>query len=587
MNERWNLNILYSGLNDPKYEEDVKKLEESLKELQELVGRADTLSEKERIHAILELFEKETVLATELFNYVQLNQSVDTENGEYMAQSARLMKLYAEYGETTSAASKILGSFENLDELTKDDPLLQEYAFLLQNTKEDLSHMLSDELEAMVSSMDMTGGRAWGQLQSFLTSTVKVDYEGGVKTLSEIRNMAYDPDMKVRKAAYEAELASYDKVADSIAFALNNLKNQDTMLSVKRGYPSHLDQVLRNSRMSRETLDALWAACREYLPAFRRYLRKKGELLGDKNGITWYNLYAPVGHFERTYSQEDARDTLVRVFGELTPDMADMMKEAFDNEWIDFFPRAGKEGGAFCAGLGNHKQSRILTNFDGTFSAVDTLAHELGHAFHNRQLENERPLNMDYPMPVAETASTFNEIHLGKYAIANAKSDEEKLSLLDSHLIENCMCIVDIYSRYLFEYSVMEQAQEKFLMAGDLKELMLKAQEEAYGDGLDPEYRHPYMWVCKSHYYNSGLGFYNFPYAFGNLFAEGMYALYLKEGQSFIPKYKEMLRNTPKTTCEGAGAMVGVDLTKKEFWENSLKLMEEEIDEFCRLADAQ
>lgn len=334
--------------------------------------------------------------------------------------------------------------------------------------------------------------------------------------------------------------------------------------------------------MDRKTLDAMMEAIKEYLPVFRKYLRKKGEMLGYENGLPWYELFAPLGKADKTYTLEEAKEYLIRCFGEFTPEMADMMKEAFENEWIDFYPRKGKEGGAFCAGVLWLKQSRILANYDGYFGSIGTLAHELGHAFHNRQIENERPLNQDYPMPVAETASTFNEVHLGQYALKTAEG-EERLNLLENDLKDQTQCIVDIYSRYLFETAVFEQSQDKFLMASDLKELMLWAQKEAYGDGLDEQYMHPYMWACKSHYYSSGLSFYNFPYAFGNLFALGLYGLFRKEGDAFVSKYKAMLKATPKCTAEEAGAMVGIDLTKKEFWEEGLAQIAKEVEDFCAM----
>lgn len=354
------------------------------------------------------------------------------------------------------------------------------------------------------------------------------------------------------------------------------------MMTEKRGYESPLAMTLEQSRMSRETLDAMLEAIREYLPTFRKYLRKKGEMLGHENGLPWYELFAPLGKADKTYSVEEAKEYLINCFTKFTPDMADMMKEAFEEEWIDFFPRKGKRGGAFCAGVPSLKQSRILTNYDGLFGSIGTLAHELGHAYHNRQIENERIMNQDYPMPVAETASTFNETHLGQQALKEA-SGEERLNLLENDLREQTQCIVDIYSRYLFETAVFEQSKNKFLMADDLKELMLNAQREAYGDGLDERFMHPYMWVCKGHYYSANLSFYNFPYAFGNLFAIGLYSRFLKEGEPFVAKYKAMLKATPTCTAEEAGAMVGIDLTKKEFWLDSLSLIAENIEAFCEM----
>ncbi|MGN0426842.1 MAG: M3 family oligoendopeptidase [Agathobacter sp.] len=582
MNNEWNLDVLYKGLSDPSYEKDMNALKESNASIHALVEKAKDLPEKDRAEQILLALEENCRIFYRLGSYLSLRQSTNTEDGDIMAQNNRLMKIYADGAADFTACDHILGELSDVDTLAKESALIDEYKFLLKEKKKASAHLLSNDVEAMISAMDMTGGSAWSRLQSYLTSTVKVDYDGKQITLTEVRNLAYSPDAKTRKAAYDAEIAAYDKIADSLAFSLNNIKNQNIMLAAKRGYESPLAMTLEQSRMTRQTLDAMMEAVEEYLPVFRKYLRHKGELLGHKNGLPFYDLFAPLGKSDKSYSIEEAKEYLIDCFNSLSPDIADLMKEAFENEWIDFYPRNGKEGGAFCAEINELGQSRILTNFDGTFSAVDTLAHELGHAFHNRQMETARILNQDYSMPVAETASTFNEVHLGSYALKNAKG-EERLALLESDLREKTQCIVDIYSRYLFETAVYEKCQDKFLMAEDLKEIMLDCQRRSYGDGLDEAFLHPYMWACKSHYYISSLSFYNFPYTFGNLFAEGLYALYLKEGKSFIPKYKEMLHKTGCSTIEESGKQIGVDLTKKEFWENSLKLMAEEIEEFLKM----
>ncbi len=585
MKTEWNLDVFYTGIDDPSYEADFESLNGALKALHEAVLTASEKEEKERAEALLTAMEGVQDISYRLGNYLSLRQSVNTQDGTIMAQMNRLMQLVSGGTADLSAATRILGQLADVDALSGKSELIGTYKALILNAKKESEHLLSDEVEAMISQMDLFGGSAWGSLQSFMTSTVKVDYEGETITLSEVRNLAYSDDAKVRKAAYEAELKAYEKIQDAVAFSLNNIKNQVTMLCRQKGYESPLDKTLQDARMSRETLDAMLDSIREYLPAFRKYMRMKGRLLGYENGLPFYELFAPIGSDEKKYTVEEARDYLVECFNDLTPEIASLMKEAFDNEWIDFFPKAGKEGGAFCSGVPHAKQSRILTNYDGTLGAIDTLAHELGHAFHNRQVENEAPLNQDYPMPVAETASTFDEVHFGHYALKQAKTDDEKLALLESDLKESNQCVVDILSRYLFETAVFEKAQGQFLMAGDLKDLMLQAQKEAYGDGLDENFLHPYMWTCKSHYYSSGLSFYNFPYAFGNLFAKGLYALYLEQGDPFIQNYKEMLRTTPVHTIEEDGQMLGIDLTKKEFWEKSLQMLADEIEEFCALAE--
>lgn len=582
MNYEWALDPIYKGLEDPAYEADVKKLENAVDSFEKLVVDAKEKKAEAVAEAILVQEEEIMLLLYKLEGYLSLRQSVESENGDVMAQLNRIMRIYSGVMATEAAAQKILAKIEDVDALAETSEVVKDYTFMLKETKKNAAHLLSDDVEEMISAMDMTGGSAWAQLQSYLTSVVKVDYDGKQITLTEARNLANSPDVAVRKAAYEAEIAAYEKIDDALAFALNNIKNQVTMLCAKRGYESPLAMTLEQARMKRETLDAMMEAIKEYLPEFRKYLRKKAEMLGHENGLPWYELFAPMGKADKVYTVEEAKDYLVNCFMNFTPDMADMMKEAFENEWIDFYPRSGKRGGAFCAGVPSLKQSRILTNFDGSFSAIGTLAHELGHAYHNRQIENERIMNQDYAMPVAETASTFNETHLGHHAVAQA-SGEELLNLLENDLKEQTQCIVDIYSRYLFETAVFEQSQSKFLMPADLKEIMTKAQKEAYGEGLDENCMHPYMWACKGHYYSSGLSFYNFPYAFGNLFALGLYSMFLEEGEAFVPKYKAMLNATPTCTIEEAGAMVGIDLTKKDFWKASLALIAENIEKFCEL----
>lgn len=581
MKTEWNLNILYAGFQDQAYLADKEALKTAVSTFSDAVRKAKAPLTAGCLEDLLKKAEDVDRLMESLYVYASLRQSANTEDSEAMAESAGLMRTYASVAGDMAAAKKLAGGVENLDELAAESEVIAGYRYFIEEAKRDAEHLMSNEEEALYAAMDATGGTAWGDLQAFLTSTLKVDYDGKVVTLSEIRNLAHSTDPAVRKAAYEAEIAAYEKVRDSVAFALNQIKNQVTLISARRKFATPLDQALYASKMSRKTLDAMMAAVKESLPVFRKYFRKKAELLGHSNGLPWYDLFAPIGENDTKFTVEETRDYLLNCFGELSEDVRKLMEDAFRDEWIDFFPRNGKVGGAFDCGIPDKKVSRVLTNFDGNFESVDTLAHELGHAFHDRQVQDEPVLCRDYPMPVAETASTFNEVHLGNYALKKA-SGKEALALLEGKLCNTAQCVVDIYSRYLFETAVFEETGSRFLMADDLNEIMLHCQEEAYGDGLDPEVRHPYMWLCKSHYYSSGLSFYNFPYTFGNLFAEGLYALFREDPAGFMPKYKEMLRTTPVHTMEENGAIMGVDLTDEAFWRKSLKGIEEEIERFCR-----
>jgi len=578
----WNLSVIYQGLDDPAYEADVKAFEKAVGETAQVIESAKSLGEQAKVETLLLQEEKVNDLYIKLMGYIELSQSVDTSNGDLMAQDSRLQKIYSEFAPYETAIKKIYAGIEDLEKVLDESKIAKEYAFRLREIKEEAKYLFSDEVEAMITSMDMFAGGAWNKLQSYMTSTLKVDYEGEQITLSEVRNLAYSPDTKVRKKAYEAEVAAYEKIQDGVAFAINNIKNQVTTLCKKRGYASVLDMTLKQSRLKRETLDAMMEAIRESLPVFRKYLHKKAEMLGYEKGLPWFELFAPMGKADKTFTIEEVKEYLTTCFEKFSPQMSDMMARAFEEEWIDFYPKKGKVGGAFCAGVPCLKQSRILTNFDGSFSSVGTLAHELGHAYHNLQIENERSLNQDYPMPVAETASTFNEVHLGEYALKQATA-EERLNLLENDLKEQTQVIMDIYSRYLFETAVFEQSQSKFLMAEDLNELMLWAQKESYGDGLDADYLNPGMWICKGHYYSANLSFYNFPYAFGDLFALGLYSLFEKEGAAFVEKYNALLNATATCTAEEAGKMVGIDLTDKAFWKAGLDQIAKKVEAFTNM----
>jgi pepF/M3 family oligoendopeptidase len=584
MYDKWSLQVLYTGYEDEKFQADLKAMDEMKDRYEALAASLGTKEETETIREILLLREESEVLVRRLYSYCSLRQSADTSDPDSTSYLGQIMQKMNEVTRPDTILNQYLAKVEHLDACIEKDGLLKEYSDYLHRIQDEARYMLSEDVEEAISRMNISGGQAWGDLQAYLTSSVKVDYQGEEVTLSEIRNLAYSPDAAVRKEAYEAELACYEKIKDAVAYSLNSIKMQDLSVCRMRGHQSPLDKVLHMSRMQRETLDALLEAMKEYFPNFRSYLRAKGEALGHKNGLPWYDLFAPMGDCTKKYTAAEAKAYLINVFQECNPHMAEIIDRAFEENWIDFYPRKGKVGGAFCAGLMEQKQFRILTNFDGSFSDIVTLAHELGHGYHDFMTQNNRPLNTDYSMPVAETASTFNENVVGGYAIDHAADDTEKLALLEDELSNVTQIMCDIYSRFLFESKVVENRENSFMFADQLCEIMLDAQKEAYGDGLDPEVLHPYMWVCKSHYYSAELGFYNFPYAFGGLFARGLYEKFRTEGGAFLEKYNRMLKETPVQTVEDVAKICDIDLTKKEFWLMSLHSYDHSIEEYKRLA---
>lgn len=582
MNECWNLNPIYTGFDDPRFEEDLQALRRTVRDLEELSQHL-TGDSAALLKRGLTLQEQLQELAEKLLCYAELRQAACTTDAEAGSKIGKIMGVYSDSAAPVAAFEGWLAAIPDLDSLIASDPLFEEYRFILERKKLGSLHLLPGIGEKVMAKLKISGSNAWAELQQYLTSTVKVTYRGEEINLSAVRNLAYSAEAEVRKDAYEAELACYRSIEDSVAYALNSLKLETLNECELRGYESPLARTLEQSNMEKKTLDAMFAAIDQKLPMFRRYLKAKAHALGHENGLPWYDLFAPMGKSSTRFTTQDARDYLVELFSHFDEELSGMVARAFDEEWIDFYPRSGKAGGAFCSGVSCIGQSRILTNFDGTLGDVVTLAHELGHAFHNQCIADHRPLNHDYSMPVAETASTFNECVVMNHAIAQAADDAEKLNLIESQLQDVTQIIVDIYSRYRFEDAVLRRRKEEFMGAEELCRIMLQAQADSYGDGLDSALRHPYMWLCKSHYYGST--FYNFPYAFGGLFARGLYAKYAQEGASFVPIYKKLLHTTTVATAEDAAKVAGIDLTDKEFWLSALAEVEEKIDMFCALVE--
>ena len=575
MSTEWSLKELYPSFESEEFQRDFERFS-NFREVFNGLTLEDNL---ESIKAAIAALEEFSVLSSRLGNYINLTLTANTTDETANKYRTLFGNAYASLNSAYTKVYKFIGSVET--DITADENL-KDYEFYFAEAKQQYKHLLSDELEDVIAKFSISGGDGWEQLFEAMTSGVEGEFKGEKVTLSEIRNMAYDADAAVRKEAYETELKMYDTIKEPIAFALNNIKQQVLTETSLRGFESPLAQTLEASRMSRQTLDALLEAIREYLPQFRAYLKHKASLLGHENGLPFYDLFAPIGESSRRFTIEESKEFLLENFKGFSDDLAQMTKEAYENNYIDFLPRKGKVGGAFCSNLPFIKQSRILTNFSGSLSDVVTIAHELGHAYHGLHIENHRVLNQEYSMPVAETASTFNENIVMNTVISEA-SDAEKVALLESQLQDTTQIIVDIYSRYLFEASVFENREKSFMFSKDLEQLMLDAQKEAYGDGLDPDAMHPYMWACKPHYYSSGLSFYNFPYAFGGLFSKGLYAIYQEQPEGFVEKYQELLRATTVTSAEDTAKVLGVDVTDSAFWKKALEQVADNIEQFIAL----
>ncbi len=581
MNMNWDLEIIYKGYDDPKYLNDIEKVKSLIGEIKDLASNYESKDQLSVIEEDLRLEEELTVVLSDLFSYSSLRSSTNVNDMQALMEMGKLQLMLQETVAPSVAFQKFLKDVD-LEELAKKSEKVKTYLFILKKSQASAKHMLSDKEEVLASKLELVGSNSWSDLQSNLTSNLMIKVKGFKEAmpLSSVRNLAYSNDPVVRKNAYKAELAAYKQIDASVAMALNNIKREVNIMMELRGYKDALEKTLAQSNISKATLDAMIEAIKEEAPNFRRYFKLKAKALGYKKGLPFYEIFAPMGSLTKTYSSDEAKDLVLEVYKSFSEPLYEMGKRAFEERWIDFLPKEGKVGGAFCAGIDNYSQSRILTNFTGSLGDVQTLAHELGHAYHGQVCLNNAILNRDYPMPLAETASILCQTLMAKKMIGDLTDPYEKLTVVENSLQEDTQCVIDILSRYLFETDVLAKPISEPLNASAMCEMMLNAQDNSYGDGLDKKYRHPYMWLCKGHYYSAGLNFYNWPYAFGLLYGKGLYKQYIKNKEEFVKNYDQMLMNTGMMSVEDVAAAMNIDVTKKDFWIESLKFIEEDIDLF-------
>lgn len=585
MEMRWALDSLYPGLDLDEFQNDRKKFNDNIEGLTEY-NFSENDNQIKTAEKFVELLKEHYKLSLKMLAFLRLSVSVDAQNESALKMSEILEKEMVKITKKMVEFQTWLSKIKDRNRLYQNSDLLKEHKFLIEEMVEKSEYLLSEDEEEIIAEMKQTGSSAWTKLQEKLTSTLQVpiEIEGESKKmpLPVVRNMAYKKDPEIRKKAYQAELESYKKIEKGVAAALNGIKGEVITITKRRGYSSPLEEALINSRLKKETLQALLKAIKDKLYIFRDFYKTKAKILGHKNGLAYYDLFAPLGEKEMEFSYQEAREFIISNIKEFSPDMADLYLTAFQDNWIDAEPREGKRGGAFCYNLHPIKESRILSNFTGSFSDVTTLAHELGHAYHGHCLEDESILNSNYPMPLAETASIFSETIVTEAAL-NKADKEQAYSILENYITSAAQVIVDIYSRFLFEEELFEKRKLSSLSVKELKNMVERAQKKAYGDGLNHNYLHPYMWLNKPHYYSADNNYYNFPYAFGLLFGLGIYALSKETEDDFMSQYRNLLKETGKNKIEDVAKIFEIDINTKEFWLNSLKVIETKINEFKKL----
>jgi pepF/M3 family oligoendopeptidase len=587
---RWDLTPLFPSLASPEFAAGFAALLADMDALQALfdmlgvrggepmaADRALVEKLEQALSALNDVERRLELMAAYLYGQVTVDSRDETAQARYsqlQERSIRLSKLHSRFTAWVGAMP--------IDDVIAQSPLAAAHAFPLRKRCLEASHLMSEEQEALAAELAPSSGTAWGRLHGNLTSQIvvplEIDGEARQLPMSEVRNLAMTPDRTLRERAWRAELAAWEGNALPIAAALNGVKGQVLALGARRDWLDPLDEALFVNAIDREILDAMIGAARESLPDFRRYLRLKAKALGVPE-LAWYDLFAPVGDVGRSWSWPEAAAFIEEQFGAFGERMKGLARRAFTDRWVDAGPRPGKVGGAYCMRFVDD-QSRILANYSSSYDGVSTLAHELGHAYHNLTQEGLSPLQRQTPMILAETASTFCETIVKEAALVDAAPGERQY-ILEQSLQGACQIVVDILSRFDFERALFAARRERELSSRELCRLMLEAQAGTYGDGLAADARHPYMWAVKGHYYSPDLSYYNFPYLFGLLFGLGLYAIYQREPRTFPDRYDALLAATVLASAPALAAEFGIDLRDSAFWRASLDVIRADIDRFA------
>lgn len=588
----WDMTVVYPSLSDPEFEQSLRSTIGSIAELVQLFDdkqiayrepAALTPTDVEAFETVVERYNEVLAETRTLFSYISSFVSTDSRNNLAQAKMSELQQHLMRLNQLETRFNAWVGSLD-IAALIQRSALAEAHAFPLQQAQQLATHQMTPAEEDLSAELNLTSGTAWGRLHSNITSQLLVPFEQDGTTqelsMSMIRAMAFEPDRELRRRAYETELAAWEKVAVPLAAALNSIKGEVNTLAYRRGWSSPLAASLQNNNIDQQTLDAMMDAARASFPDFRRYLRTKAHALGSQT-LGWYDLFAPVGTSGKVWEYDTATEFIVEQFGQYSSKMSDFAARAFREQWVDAEPRPGKRDGAFCMWL-RGDESRVFSNFKPSFNSVSTLAHELGHAYHNLNLADRTMLQRAIPMTLAETASIFCETIIRQAALQRADT-QEQIAILEAALQGSCQIVVDISSRFLFEQRVFERRRQRELSVDELKQIMLEAQQETYGDGLDQTALHPFMWAVKGHYYSSARSFYNYPYMFGLLFGLGLYARYQQDPEAFKAGYDDLLSATGLADAATLAARFGIDLHTTEFWQSSLNIIRGNIDRFEQL----
>lgn len=589
----WDLETIFKGgSNSEELQTYIAEFEQNLKMLEK---RVDGFSipnmpeEVDELSFILELLETSTKQLREIGAFASCLTAQDTTDNDAKILTGKRSELGAAF---SSISVKLDQKFLQIEDEVwaglLGQPDVEPVAFVLNERRANAKEKLPVEQEILINDLSVNGYSSWGQIYNSLVGKMSIEHteNGETKKLSmgQAANRLSTPDREIRKEVFAKISSAWQEESGLFGETLNNLAGFRLQTYRHRNWDNPLKEPLEINRMSEKTLNAMWGTITEHKAPFVSYLRRKAELLGVEK-LEWHDLAAPIAKSTQKVSYDEAADFILEQFGQFSPQMEDFSKQAFDKRWIEAEDRAGKRSGGFCTSFPDSEQTRIFMTFSGSATNISTLAHELGHAYHQHVMNDTQALNQRYAMNVAETASTFAEMVVSDAAVKKAANKEEKIALLEDKIKRSIAFFMNIHSRFLFETRFYEERKNGAVSVNRLNELAVEAQREAYGEELASY--NPTFWASTLHFHITGVPFYNFPYTFGYLFSQGVYAKALETEGGFEESYNDLLRDTGRMTVEQlAEKHLGVNIEQTHFWKDAIALCIKDVEEFMELTKA-
>ena len=585
----WDLESIFAGgSSSESLQQELQQISTKMKEFHQLVDAFTPNAENqvEALTEILAVHEEIQKSFTECGSFIEALNSANIHDQQAKLLTGQLYSNLPAFQLATTILNKKFASYSEEDWQNLMTHFSQ-IAFRLSEMRRDGQELLDEQSENIINTLALDGQSAWSQHYDTIVASIQIPFNGEMLSAGQAFNtMMSSQDKAVRQELFEKWEKAWSEKADIFADTLNHLDGFRLNNYKLHGVDDFLKQPLEYNRLDKETLDMMWGTIQKNKQPIIDFLTRKAQLFG-KDKMDWQDQDAPIvlGDFEeRRYTFDQAADFIVENFKKFSPKMSEFAQMAFDKAWIEAEDRPGKRPGGYCTSLPKSQESRIFMTYGESVNEVSTLAHELGHAFHSHVMWDLPTLNQDYAMNVAETASTFAELIVADATLKEAKTDEEKINLLDVKLQNAIAMFMNIHARFIFESNFYAARQKGLVATDEITRLMVEAQKEAYIDGLGSY--HPHFWAAKLHFFIDEVPFYNFPYTFGYLFSLGIYAKASQHADGFEDQYIALLRDTASmTTEELAKKHLDTDLHQATFWQAGIDMVLKDIAIFMELTE--